>query len=151
LRDRPCTVHASDLRVQVRNEELFTYPDIVVVCGEPEFLDAHVDTVGNPTVLIEVLSPSTEGWDRGGKFGYYRQLPALQEYLLVAQDRPLVEHYARQGPQWVLTVIEGLDGTVPFPALRTSVPMAEVYRKVAFPDPLSARPHPARPAPEGTG
>ncbi|HMA34345.1 MAG TPA: Uma2 family endonuclease, partial [Chloroflexia bacterium] len=72
LLDRPCTAHASDLRVKVQAQGMYTYPDIVVVCGEPQFEDAQVDTLLNPTLIVEVLSPSTEAYDRGAKFGYYR-------------------------------------------------------------------------------
>src|SRR5207248_2680551 len=96
LRDRPCKVYNSDLRVQVNEEGPYTYPDLSVVCGKAEFADAKGDALLNPTMIVEVLSPTTEAWDRGGKFEHYQQMPSLQEYVLIAQDRPRVERYARQ-------------------------------------------------------
>ena len=99
LRDRPCEVYPSDMRVKVSPSGLYTYPDVTVVCGEPQFEDAEVDTLLNPKVLVEVLSPSTADYDRGGKFTHYRRLPSLQEYVLISQDRPLVEHYVARLPR----------------------------------------------------
>lgn len=131
--DGPCAVHASDLRVKVRTRGMYTYPDIVVVCGAPQFEDAHVDTLLNPTVIIEVLSPSTEGYDRGAKFGYYRALPSLQEYLLVTQDQALVEHFVRAGDDWILSVADDLAAVVQLPAISCTLPLAEIYRRVSFP------------------
>jgi Uma2 family endonuclease len=97
LRDRPCEVYISDMRVYVEPTGLYTYPDVVVVCDAPRFQDGELDTLLNPTVLVEVLSPSTEAYDRGKKFGHYRRLPSAREYVLVAQDRVLVERFTRQG------------------------------------------------------
>ncbi|HMA34002.1 MAG TPA: Uma2 family endonuclease, partial [Chloroflexia bacterium] len=128
LLDRPCTAHASDLRVKVSAQGMYTYPDIVVVCGTPEFEDAQVDTLLNPTLIVEVLSPSTEADDRGAKFGYYRTVPSLLEYLLIAQDKMLVEHYARRGEQWVLTATTDPTAVVPLPAIDCALPLSEVYR-----------------------
>jgi Uma2 family endonuclease len=91
LENGPCRVVTSDLRVKVDASGLYTYPDIVIVCDEPEFEDAAFDTLLNPRAIVEVLSDSTEKYDRGVKFGHYRQLRSLQEYVLVAQDRLLVE------------------------------------------------------------
>ena len=107
LEDRPCEVYASDMRVLVDATGLYTYPDVVVVCGEPEFLDREVDTLLNPTVIFEVLSESTEAYDRGVKFGHYRRIPSLREYVLVSQDRMLVERYTRQGNDWLLSELTG--------------------------------------------
>jgi Uma2 family endonuclease len=93
-----------------------------------------VDTLLNPTLLIEILSPTTEAWDRGGKFERYQQIASLQEYVLIAQDRPRVEHYARHAEgQWLLTFTSGLDGVVSLPAIECRLSLQEVYRKVAFP------------------
>ena len=103
LLERPCEAHASDLRVKVSARGMYTYPDIVVVCGDAHFEDAAVDTLLNPTLIVEVLSPSTEAYDRGAKFGYYRQAPSLREYVLIAQDRMLVEQYVRADAGWLLT------------------------------------------------
>lgn len=96
LKQRPCQIVTSDMRVKVESVGLYTYPDLVVVCEKPTFEDDAFDTLLNPTVLIEVLSKSTENYDRGAKFGMYRQIPSLQEFVLVAQDKPLVERYVRQ-------------------------------------------------------
>src|SRR5438128_137657 len=86
LRDRPCKIYNNDLRVQVDEEGPYTYPDVSVVCGEAKFVDAEVDTLLNPTVIVEVLSHTTEAWDRGGKFERYQQMPSLKAYVLIAQD-----------------------------------------------------------------
>jgi Uma2 family endonuclease len=143
LRDRPCEAHASDLRVKVSARGMYTYPDIVVVCGEPQFEDAQVDTLLNPTLIVEVLSPSTEAYDRGTKFGYYRDLPSLQEYLLVAQDKMLIEHFVRAGDGWLLTATGDPAAVVQLPTIGCAVPVAEVYRKVGLPaEPLAALPAP---------
>ena len=96
LRKQPCEVYPSDMRIKGEATELITYPDISVICGEPYFDDSHKDTLLNPTVLIEVLSPSTAAYDRGDKFENYRQLPSLQECLLVAQEKMHVEQYSHQ-------------------------------------------------------
>jgi Uma2 family endonuclease len=101
LLDQTCEAHASDMRVKVgakvSGRSLYTSPDIAVVCDDAQFEDDQVDTLLNRTLIVEVLSPSTEAYDRGLKFGYYRRLPSLQEYLLVAQDHMLMEHFVREG------------------------------------------------------
>jgi Uma2 family endonuclease len=150
LRGRSCTIHASDLRVKVNARGMYTYPDLVVVCGEPQFEDAHVDTVMNPTVIIEVLSPSTEAYDRGAKFGYYRALPSLQEYLLVAQDQMLIEHFVRAGDIWHFNAATDPDEVLRLPSIDCAVPLAEVYDQVSFPaDGAGGVPN-GGPVPEGT-
>jgi Uma2 family endonuclease len=132
LLDRPCEAHASDLRVKVSARGLYTYPDIVVVCGDAQFEDAAVDTLLNPTLIVEVLSPSTEAYDRGAKFGYYRQAPSLREYVLIAQDRMLVEQYVRADAGWLLTATSDPAARVEFPAIGCAAPLSEIYRKVAL-------------------
>ena len=134
LRDRPCEVYVGDMRVKVSPTGLYTYPDVTVVCGEPEFEDEEVDTLLNPKVLVEVLSPSTADYDRGGKFTHYRRLPSLHEYVLISQDRPLVEHYVRQGPdEWLLTERSSLEDILVLPSLPCRLPLSEIYFKVRFP------------------
>jgi len=136
LRDRDCEVYPSDMRVKVSPTGLYTYPDVTVVCGEPEFEDAAVDTLLNPKVVVEVISPSTADYDRGGKFTHYRRLASLREYVLISQDRPLVEHYVRQGPdQWLLTENRSLDETLVLPSIECRLPLAEIYLKVRFEPP----------------
>jgi Uma2 family endonuclease len=131
--DGRCEALSSALRVRVDATGLYTYPDVVVVCGEPEFEDAELDTLLNPRVILEVLSESTEKYDRGAKFAHYRQLESVQEYVLVAQDRAQVEHYLRQGEQWLLTPYRGLDAVLRFPTLNCAIPLSEVYARVEFP------------------
>ena len=131
LRKGPCEVYPSDMRVKVDRTGLYTYPDVVVVCDEPQFEDEHGDTLLNPTLLIEVLSESTEKYDRGKKSSHYRQLPSLQEYLLVSQEEPHLEHYARQDNEhWLLTEATGLETRIELPALQATIELSEVYARV---------------------
>jgi Uma2 family endonuclease len=132
LRKRPCDVYPSDMRVKTRYTVLYTYPDISVVCGEAQFEDAEVDTLLNPTVIIEVLSPSTENYDRGKKFQHYRTLDSLQEYLLIAQDEYRVEHYVHREEQWILTDAQGLDGVLTLPSIDYTLALDDIYEKVTF-------------------
>ena len=96
MRNRVCEVYPSDMRVKVSAAGLYTYPDVIVVCDEPHFDDSYFDMLLNPTVLIEVLSPSTAAYDRGEKFRRYQYLDSLCEYVLISQDSVCVEHYLRQ-------------------------------------------------------
>jgi Uma2 family endonuclease len=130
FKGRPCEVYVTDMRVKAGKANAYHYPDIAVVCGAPEFEDAFADTLLNPTVLIEVLSPSTEAYDRGGKFAHYRKIPSLCEYLLLAQDQARVESYARQGESWVLTETEGLSAVVHLASLSCSLVLSEIYDRV---------------------
>lgn len=132
LRDGPVDLFFSNMRVKVSETGDYVYPDIVVACGDVEFEDAELDTLLTPTVIIEVLSPSTEAHDRGKKFAGYRHLPTLREYVLVAQDHPSVEHYARQGEQWVLTAVTDLDGSISLPAIGCQLRLRDIYRRVSF-------------------
>jgi Uma2 family endonuclease len=126
----PCRAYINDMRVRVAPDGLYTYPDVVAVCGEREFLDERRDTLLNPTVLFEVLSPSTEGYDRGAKFAQYWRLASLTDYVLVAQDRVRVEHSVRQGEGWFVTALTALDATLRLPALDCALPLAAVYADV---------------------
>ena len=130
LKGRPCEVYPSDMRVRVRPTGLYTYPDVSVVCGEPLFDDSRGDTLLNPTVLIEVLSPSTEAYDRGEKFAQYRRLDSLQDYVLIAQDTVRVEHYRRRGELWVLSEMNDLDDELQLKSIDCTVPLREIYDKV---------------------
>jgi Uma2 family endonuclease len=133
LRKRSCTVYPSDMRLKVSRTGLYTYPDISVVCGEAQFEDDQRDTLLNPTVIIEVLSPSTESYDRGRKFQHYRTLASLQEYLLIAQDSYRVEHYTRQAnDQWLLTDVSGADASLTLHAIQCTLLVADLYEKVSF-------------------
>ena len=131
LRKRPCKVYPSDMRVLVSPTGLYTYPDVVVVCGEPRFLDEKRDTLLNPTLLVEILSESTEAYDRGKKFEHYRQIESLQEYLLVSQVAPRVERFLRQeAGTWLFSEAKGLHATAELTSIQCRLPLAEVYEKV---------------------
>jgi Uma2 family endonuclease len=135
LRGRPCRMYSNDMRVLVDDTGLYTYPDAVVVCGERILLDGHKDTLLNPSVIIEVLSPSTERYDRGEKFAHYRHLESLTDYLLIAQDRPRVEHFTKLGNQeWVMRVMEELDAIIPILSINCELNMAFIYEDVDFPN-----------------
>ena len=145
LRTRPCEVYPSDMRVKITATGLYTYPDVVVVCGEPEFEDEHQDTLLNPTALLEVLSRSTETYDRGKKFGHYRRLESLQEYVLISQDEPRVEKYVRQpGGHWLLSEAVGLEATIQVPSIQCEMRLSEIYEKVRFDEPEEATDLPRR-------
>lgn len=133
LRDRPCEVYTSDMRVKVRLSGLYTYPDVVVVCEEPAFEDTVGDTLLNPTLLVEVLSRSTADYDRGSKFEHYRTLASLREYLLVAQEKPHVVHYVRQSDlTWLLAETHDSAATLRLPSIDCDLALSEVYAKVRF-------------------
>ena len=102
--------------MKITRAGLYTYPDVTVVCGKAEFEDRSEDTLLNPTVLIEVLSPSTEAYDRGAKFEFYRTLESLTDYLLISQSKPIIEHFTRQpDDRWLLSTYKGLDAVAPIP------------------------------------
>jgi Uma2 family endonuclease len=132
LRGKPCEVYGSDMRLKVTATGLYTYADVVVVCGEPRFEDDYVDTLLNPTLVIEILSKSTERYDRIAKSGYYRTLRSLVEYLLVAQESSRIEQYTRQADeQWVLSETRSLEGLVDLQSIGCSLPLRDVYDKVS--------------------
>ena len=130
LLNRPCEIYVADMRVKAATARSYRYPDITVVCGQPEFEDPRFDTLTNPSVLIEVLSPTTEASDRGRKFAEYQRIPSLREYLLVAQDQPRIDHYVRQDAGWLLKVAEGLDATLRLEAVGCVLELREVYQRV---------------------
>ncbi|CAN5820298.1 Uma2 family endonuclease [soil metagenome] len=131
LRGRPCRGFPSDLRVHNPVTGSFTYPDVVVVCGEPVFHDQQRDTLLNPTLVVEILSESTEQRDRGIKAEHYRQTESIQEYLFVRQDKPHVEHFRRYGPrQWMLTEASDLNDALELPAIGCTLALRDIYDKV---------------------
>lgn len=133
LKGSDCQSVSGDLRVKIPATGLYTYPDINIVCGQPEFEDDVFDTLLNPRVLFEVLSERTERYDRGTKFAHYRQIPSLQEYVLAAQDRGLVERYTRRPDNcWNLTVCDDLSATFELTSVPVRIPMSEIYRNVEF-------------------
>ncbi|MFN8486261.1 MAG: Uma2 family endonuclease [Caldilineaceae bacterium] len=142
LKKRSCTVYPSDLRVKIEPIDLYTYPDVVVVCGKAQFDDKEQDTLLNPTVIVEVLSKSTEAYDRGTKFKNYRTLPSLTEYILIAQDAYHIEHYVRQTDnQWLLSEVDDPEGVVELPTIQCSLLLGEVYDKVEFAPEADAQHH----------
>lgn len=134
LRGLPCRTYTNELRVKVSEAGLYTYPDVMIACGNLKFEDGRRDTLLNPSVIIEVLSPSTASYDRGGKFEFYRGLDSLQEYILVAQDRPYVEHFLRKidGEPWHRTELSSLAAVLELSAVGCKIPLAEIYDKVEF-------------------
>jgi Uma2 family endonuclease len=131
LKRRPCTVCPNDQRVRVPATGFYTYPDVVVTCGEPRFEDETLDTLLNPRLIVEVLSPTTEAYDRGKKFEHYRTIDSLAEYVLVAQDAPRVDQFLRQdGNLWRFTSTSGLDGAVSLSSIEVELALAEIYDKV---------------------
>ncbi len=131
LRGKVCTTFNSDMRVQVEGTSLFTYPDVTVVCGSVQFMDVHRDNVVNPRVIFEVLSPTTEAYDRGEKFALYRNITSLTDYLLVSQEMMRVEHYTRQmDNQWTLVEFNGPEAVVKLTNLNCELLLADVYERV---------------------
>ncbi len=134
LKGRPCKAYASDMRVRVSPTGLYTYPDVVVVCGQPQFADEQQDTLLNPTLLVEVLSESTKDYDRGEKFEHYRTLASLSEYVLIAQDKYHIEHFVRQPDnRWLLSETNRLEDTIHLSSIACDLALAEVYDKVEMP------------------
>lgn len=131
LRKRPCKVYPSDMRLKISKTGLYTYPDISIVCEPPQFDDSKQDTLLNPIIVIEILSPSTERYDRGKKFQNYRTITTLQEYVLVSQDDYHIERYTNhhQG-NWLLTTYDGRDTTVPLKTINCTLLLDDVYDKV---------------------
>jgi len=123
----------SDMRVRVSPTGLFTYPDVVAVCGDARFLDDKRDTLLNPTTIVEVLSKSTESYDRGDKFMNYRRLESLREYVVVSQAKVLVERFTRQRDDWLLTEFRKLDETLRLASIDCAVPLREIYARIQFP------------------
>jgi Uma2 family endonuclease len=140
VRGRPCEVHSNDLRMRVSPTGLYTYPDVIVVCGEFRYADDQNDTLLNPTVIIEVLSRSTRDYDRGMKFEQYRKLPSLREYLTIDQYRPHIEHWTRQQEHLgLLAEYDDLGQTIELTSIGCVLALAEVYDKVKWTDPETAR------------
>ena len=109
-----------------------------VVCGEPRFQDREVDTLLNPTVIVEVLSPTTEAYDRGDKFRHYRRIDSLREFVLISQDRMMVERYTRQGNDWVLSDLTDPDQVLKLESIGCQIPLDRIYAKITFPEPGAA-------------
>lgn len=130
--ERPCDVYSSDMRVKISPTRDYVYPDVVVAC-EPRFEDGVFDTLVNPVVIMEVLSDSTEQYDRGEKFALYRKIESLREYVLLSQTEVMVEHYVRQGDFWHYTAFDDIDGSLVLSSLGIEVPLRRVYLKALQP------------------
>jgi len=130
----PCEVYSNDMRLRVTPNGFYTYPDVMVACGEPQFADNQSDTLLNPVLIVEVLSKSTEAYDRGKKFDRYRTLPSLREYLLVAQDAPRIEQFTPQPDgSWLRAEISGMDANIRLASIDCIVPLSRIYNKVHWP------------------
>jgi Uma2 family endonuclease len=133
LKQTDCKVLISDMRVSAPGATLYTYPDVVVVCGEPQLADDHLDTLLNPCLIVEVLSKSTAAYDREIKFGYYRTIESLTEYLLVAQDEHYIAQHIRQPDgRWLLADIRGLESRIELASVGCVLALSEVYDRVSF-------------------
>jgi Uma2 family endonuclease len=136
LRRGPCRPFSNDMRVRVTPTGLYTYPDVVIVCGEPQFADDTFDTLLNPTVIIEVLSESTEAYDRGQKFEQYRSLESLAEYMMISSQRVSAELFARQPDgRWLLTARSRLEDSIELQSVGCHLALADLYEKVDFSPP----------------
>lgn len=133
LREMPCIVYSTDLRVRASAHGLYAYPDVVVVCGAPLFLDTELDTLANPLLIVEVLSDSTKNYDRGEKFENFRSNDSLREYVLVAQDKVHVEQYQKQDDgTWRLSETNSIGDALRLGSVGCDLPVAEIYFKVHF-------------------
>jgi Uma2 family endonuclease len=133
LKDKACEILPSDIRVSIPSRESYMYPDAVIVCGQPEMEDDKFDTLKNPAVIFEILSPSTEDHDRGRKFFFYRQIPSFKEYILVDSTQPFVEvSRQEENGAWKFEIITDPDGQLFISSVGISIPIAEVYRNVSF-------------------
>ncbi len=133
LKKKPCRVYPSDLKLRIEATGLYTYPDLSVVCGEPQLESDAGDVLLNPIVLIEVLSDSTEAYDRGKKFEHYRTIPSLKHYVVIAQDRHSIDCFSRQSDNsWTLTSCQNLEGKIALYNIESELSAAEVYDKVVF-------------------
>ena len=131
LKNKPCRVYPSDMHLQVEKSGLFTYPDVMVVCDKEKFIDDKKDTILNPDVIIEVLSDSTESYDRGEKFFNYRQIDSLKEYILVWQKRKKIEKYSRvNSPLWTLTETDDNNQSISLDSIECKLELVNVYDKI---------------------
>ena len=133
LRGRNCQVFTSDLRIRTHRTASYVYPDVSVVCGQARSNRNEDDILANPTVVIEVLSPSTADYDRGKKFGLYREIASLQDYLLVTPDSAHVEHYSRQPESWLFREYSGIEATVHIASIECAIALRDIYDGVLEP------------------
>ena len=134
LKGSGCVVFVSDMRISVPSARSYFYPDVGVICEKPRFEDDVFDTLLNPKVIVEVLSPATEAYDRGEKRLYYLQLQSLEEYILVSQDRVNIERYIRKPDEWTYTYFQELAQQLPLTSIQCELPLQEIYEHVTFPE-----------------
>ena len=132
LGNRPCTTYQSDVRLRPPHEDVYVYPDVIVICGKIELDPRQQDTVTNPQIIVEVWSDSTQDYDSGAKFKMYRKIPSLQEYVMIDQAAPYIEYYRRDGHFWVLETLEGMDAQLQLRALGCEIDLTEIYRQVEW-------------------
>jgi Uma2 family endonuclease len=133
LESSPCTVLSSDMPLRIQTADTCAYPDVVVLCDKPAFYDLRKDVLTDATLVAEVLSPSTEGYDRGEKFALYRHLPGLRQYLLIAQDRLALDLFTRQPDgRWLLEAYTDPDADIPLDSIGCTLRLGEVYDRVEF-------------------
>ncbi len=132
LERRPCSVFNSDIRLRSPQDDVYTYPDVMVICGKIEIDPRQQDTVMNPQVIVEVWSDSTRDYDRGEKFKMYRKIPSLREYVMIDQSSPYIEHYRRDGHFWVLETLEELDAVLHLRSLDCEISFADIYRQIEW-------------------
>ncbi len=133
LRGKGCFIYSSDMRIKVEKTGLYTYPDMTIVCGQPQYEDTKPPTLLNPTVIIEILSPSTERDDRGKKFQHYRNLDSLQEYILISQSGYRIEKFTKQTDKvWLFREVIGRYGKLFLSSLNCQLALSEVYDQVSF-------------------
>lgn len=133
LHDRDCDVLPTEMKVRLQESRKFFYPDVVVVCGELQYHDSRKDIILNPDLVVEVLSPSTEAFDRGAKFEAYQTIDSLKEYLLFSQDKPRVEQFVKSGNgKWTYAAVEGLESSLALPSIECTLSLSAVYKRVEF-------------------
>ncbi len=145
LQGKRCRTYDSNLRVRMHGTERYVYPDVTIICGPPQFDpdDSTGESIVNPSVIVEVLSPSTASYDRTIKFDWYRRTPSLTEYVMVSQDSPRIEVFRRESEQtWALEVSLGPEASARIPSIDVTLPLSEVYAGVEFPPP-SPEPSPS--------
>lgn len=130
LMGQECEVFSGDMRVRTSPAISYFYPDVIVVCGEPSFEDDTFDTLLNPILIVEVLSPSTAAYDRSEKFEHYKQITSLKEYILVSQDRVHVESYHRQDTRWLSNTFQRLEDVLSLASIECEIPLRAIYRRV---------------------
>ncbi len=133
LEPRPCHVFNSDMRLHVERSGLYTYPDVMVICGKIELAKRRNDTVTNPLLLVEVLSETTRDYDRGARYNFYKQIPTLREYVMVESEHPHVECYRRTGDdQWLIEMYDDLDATMRLESVGCDITLRQIYHKVSW-------------------